>query len=54
MHLYIQLGSVYYAYRTAGNIGEEQSLANWRMCFKPSKIKTIKLGVTVLNTWMQD
>ncbi len=35
----------------SGNIGEEQSLAN---VFQTVKIKTVKLGVTVLNMWMQD
>ena len=45
VHVYTSIGSVYYVYRTAGHIGGEQSLANWRICL---------LGVTVLNTWMQD
>ena len=26
----------------------------WRMCFKQLKLKPVKLGMTVLNTWMQD
>ena len=31
-------------YRTAGNIGEEQSFANRQMCFKPSKLNPSNRG----------
>ena len=40
-------------YCTARNIGEEQSLANWRMFFKPSKLNPSNWGMTVLNMWIQ-